>query len=455
MFIDFLKSTFEKNSTADAIVWKEQIFKYQFLLDRTRFWNDALAKENVQPGTVVIIDGDFSPNGIALFLSLLERGCILVPLTAGALTKKKEYMTIAQGEVMIFFDENDEAHFERRSCVAHHDMYDRLRDSGHPGLVIFSSGSTGEAKASLHDLSILLEKFKKPGHRYRTITFLFYDHIGGFNTMLYTLANAGCLITLSNRFPDYVLSMVEKFKAELLPTSPTFLNLMILSEAYKNYDLSSLKKITYGTEPMLEKTLKRLHEILPQVDLLQTYGLTEIGILQSRSKSSESLWVKVGGEGFQTRVMNGCLQIKARSAMIGYLNALSPFTDDGWLETGDSVEQDGEYIKILGRKSEVINVGGQKVFPAEVENVIYGMANVMEVSVYGEKNMIVGNIVCARVNLVQDEDTTDFVARLKKHCRSQLETFKVPVKVFIVKDRLFSEKFKKKHMFLAQDEVSL
>ena len=178
--------------------------------------------------------------------------------------------------------------------------------------------------------------------------------------MLYTLSNAGCLVTVQDRSPDAVLTAIEKYRVELLPTSPTFINLILLSEAYKNYDLTSLKTVTYGTEPMPESTLLKFHELFPQIDLLQTYGLSEVGILRSRSKSSDSLWLKVGGEGYETRIVDGIFQIKAASAMLGYLNAPSPFTEDGWFNTGDAVEVDGDYIKFLGRKSEMINVGGEK-----------------------------------------------------------------------------------------------
>jgi len=141
--------------------------------------------------------------------------------------------------------------------------------------------------------------------------------------------------------------------------------------------------------------------------------------------------------------MNGILQIKAKSAMLGYLNAPSPFTEDGWFNTGDAVEVDGEYIRILGRKSEMINVGGEKVFPTEVENVIQAMDNVAEAIVYGEKNPIVGNIVCARVRLLKDEDRGAFIARLKKFCRERLQSFKVPVKVEVVDSKQYSDRFKK------------
>ena len=100
--------------------------------------------------------------------------------------------------------------------------------------------------------------------------------------------------------------------------------------------------------------------------------------------------------------------------MLGYLNAESPFTDDGWFITGDMVERDGEYLRFMGRQSEIINVGGQKVFPAEVENVIQDMDSVGEVTVYGAKNAIVGNIVCARVSLTSDEAREKGVGILKR-----------------------------------------
>ena len=106
------------------------------------------------------------------------------------------------------------------------------------------------------------------------------------NTLLYTLSNAGCVVTVPDRSPDAVLSAVAKYGVELLPTSPTFLNLLILSEAYRRHQTGTLKTITYGTEPMPETTLRRSREIFPNVNFQQTYGLSEVGILRSKSRSS-------------------------------------------------------------------------------------------------------------------------------------------------------------------------
>jgi len=232
-------------------------------------------------------------------------------------------------------------------------------------------------------------------------------------------------------------------KIELLPASPTFLNLLLISEAYKEYDLSSLKLITYGTEPMPASTLERLRSTFPDIKLQQTYGLIELGVLRSKSKSDDSLWVKIGGDGYETRVKNNLLEIKAESAMLGYLNATSPFTDDGWFMTGDQVEVEGEFLKILGRRSEIINVGGEKVYPQEVESIIQKLNNVAEVTVFGEKNSIMGNIVCAKVKLIGEEDERQFAARLKKYCRQNMQSYKVPVRVIVSNEEQHGDRFKK------------
>jgi acyl-CoA synthetase (AMP-forming)/AMP-acid ligase II len=277
----------------------------------------------------------------------------------------------------------------------------------------------------------------------RSINFLLFDHIGGINTLFYTLSNGGTVVTTSTRNPERVCRLIEKYRVELLPTTPTFLNLLLISEAHKNNDMSSLKLITYGTEVMPESILKRLHKAFPNARLLQTYGLSELGIMRSKSRDSDSLWVKVGGEGYDTKVVDGILWIKADSAMLGYLNAPSPFTEDGWFVTGDAVEVDGEYIRILGRKSEMINVGGEKVYPAEVESVLQMMPGLEEVAVTGENNPITGQIVRAQVKLSTGETVTEFRKRMREFCREKLPNFKVPQKVDIGSVDMHGERFKK------------
>lgn len=443
MVIDFLFDVFAQRGDADALIWNDRAYSYRQLSDLIANWTQRLEAESVSAGSVVAVEADFSPSSVALFLALVEARCVVVPLTSGIGAQRNDFLDIAQVELSITIDGSDETSFTRRESVADHEYYQTLRERGRPGLVLFSSGSTGKSKAAVHDLIDILAKFKAPRRCMRSITFLLYDHIGGVNTVLYNLSNGGCLVTVKDRDPDTVLAAIEKHKVELLPTSPTFINLILLSEAYKRYDLSSLKLVTYGTEPMPESTLKTFHRLFPEVQLLQTYGLSEVGILRSKSKSSDSLWVKLGGEGFETRVRNGMLEIKAQSAMLGYLNAPSPWSEDGWFLTGDEVEQDGEYFLIRGRKSEIINVGGEKVYPAEVESVIQELDNVADVTVRGEKNPITGQVVCATVTLREDEEPKVFKKRLKIFCKERLQPFKVPARIEIVAHAQHSNRFKR------------
>jgi acyl-coenzyme A synthetase/AMP-(fatty) acid ligase len=389
------------------------------------------------------LHADFTPTSIAMLLTLIERGCIIVPLNRSALPEAEARMLdIAHVEHIFRVDNADQVTVDTRPAGEAPALFETLRERGTPGLILFTSGSTGEPKGVVHDFSKLLSKFQAPGRPMRIISFLLFDHWGGLNTMFHTLANGGTVLCVEDRAPDRVCRLIEEHRAEVLPASPTFLRLLLLSEGYRGRDLSSLKVITYGTEPMPKSTLDRLNEVFPEVKIKQTYGLIELGVMRTQSRGSDSLWTKIGGEGYEYRIVDEKLEIKAESAMLGYLNAPSPFTEDGWFITGDRVEVDGDYVHILGRESEQINVGGEKVFPVEVESVICEVDNVAEAIVYSENNALVGKMICADVSLLSDEPKGAVVKRVKTHCYSKLERYKVPVKIRIVNDITHSERFK-------------
>jgi len=446
VYIDFLLSTFKEYKNNDAIIWNGGKENYCNLIDKINNYKQFIDDHHIQKGAVVSLISDYSPNSIALLLALIDRQCIVVPLTKTNKYNEQNLFNIAQVEFCFRINDKDNIIFERSSYISDNKYYELLRKREHPGLVLFTSGTSGKPKAAIHDILALLEKFKVKRTALRTLNFLLFDHWGGLNTMFHILSNGGVVIATKNRDPENVCELIQKHKIELLPASPTFLNLMLLSGAYENYDMSSLIIISYGTEPMPESTLKRLKVIFPNIKLLQTYGLIELGVMQSKSERDDSLWVKIGGTGYSTRVVNGLLEIKAKSAMLGYLNAPSPFTEDGWFKTGDAVEVSGEYIKILGRKSEIINVGGDKVYPQEVESVIQEMDNINDVTVYAEKNPIMGNIVCAKVVLSAEVNKKIFVKELKQFCKKRIKKYMIPVKVKFTNDRLYGSRFKKNRL---------
>jgi acyl-CoA synthetase (AMP-forming)/AMP-acid ligase II len=113
------------------------------------------------------------------------------------------------------------------------------------------------------------------------------------------------------------------------------------------------------------------------------------------------------------------------------------------MNTGDMVEVDGEYIRILGRQSEIINVGGQKVYPAEVESVLLQMDNVKDAVVVGEKHPITGQIVTARVNLFAPEEPRAFKRRMHAFCRERLAAYKIPAKIEISGQEQYNARYKR------------
>jgi long-chain acyl-CoA synthetase len=417
-----------------ALIWRESEFSYGEFAFRIEQWTVRLSNDGIKQGSVCAFKGDFSPNTCALMFSLIKLGAILVPFTNEISVEIQSFIKIAGVQFLYVFDEFDECSLTTLPNYDVPELVSKFRLKNRSGLIVFTSGSTGKPKGILHDCEMVFRKFEKPRESWRTILFLLMDHFGGFNTFLSVFANGGVGICLGGRSAGVVAKAISDHRASLLPTTPTFLNLMIANQVYRAYDLSSVELITYGTELMLETTLQKCLEIFPNAQLKQTYGLSELGVLRSSSKGKESVWVKVGGPGFETKVIENILWIRSESNMVGYLNAPNPFDHEGWLCTGDEVEMRNGFIRFLGRKSEVINVGGKKVYPVEVEDVLMQARNIKNVTVFGKKHPIMGEVVHAQISLVGDEDHATITERLRFYCNERLAQFKVPMRFQIVED---------------------
>jgi long-chain acyl-CoA synthetase len=440
---------FERLATfgdAIALVHRDRPVSYRTLLERLHAWDAELEAHGIGPGSVVLLEGIASASAVGLLLALIRRGAITVPLTPLAPIGRDAIAAIAEATWHVSFkdtpDGEETATMVGAPRAVTTPLLSRLIDLEHPGLVLFSSGSTGTPKGVVHDCVALLEKFLRPGKRKTTLSFLLFDHIGGVDTLFNTLSSGGTLVTTPARDPDTVCAAIAAHRVHTLPTSPTFINLLLLSGAHQRHDLSSLRLIAYGTEPMPASVLARLGEALPQVTLLQTYGLSELGVLRTRSREG-TLWVQFTGEGYETQIRDGVLWVRTPTSMLGYLNAPDRFDADGWFCTEDAVEVDGDYVRILGRTTDLINVGGRKVYPAEVEEVLMDLANVRDAAVFGRANPLTGQIVAARINPIAPEPLDDFKRRMRQFCKDRLPSYKIPVHVEFTEENQFGARLKK------------
>jgi len=419
-------------------------YSYREFMEMVDDWTARLPDYHIGRGTICGFVAEYSPQVCALVFALMQAKAVLVPFTAAIEHELPEFIRIAGVECLFRFDSDDSWTFEVCSNPVQNDLTSSFLARDVPGLIVFTSGSTGKPKGILQDCERVMRKFVERRQGWVTVLFLMLDHFGGFNTLLSTFAYGGTGVCLSDRNPETVCRVIEQSRATLLPTTPTFINLLIASRCYKNFDLSSVELITYGTEVMPAATLAKVKEIFPNARVKQTYGLSELGVLRSKSERDDSVWVKIGGEGFETRIVDDILWIRSEANMVGYLNAPSPIDSDGWMCTGDHVEVRGDYMRILGRKSEMINVGGQKVFPTEIENVLLEADNVREATVVGVSHPVMGHVVKARISLDEPEDQFQLAERLRKHCMERMAKYKVPVKFEIVhEDEQRSARFKK------------
>ena len=439
--MSFILDKFKSFNSKNAIVFEDRIYTYEEFIKQIKDYKNILDKHNISSKVVVIL-GDYSFYNLALFFALYENKNIIVPITSNIKKVQDDFIEESFCQTIIKTDEKNLL-IQDLKTTSSHNMIDNLREKNSSGLILFSSGSTGKPKAMVHNLDTLIDSFKdKKEKSMNMLVFLMFDHIGGLNTVFNALCMGACLIIPKIKDAKTICELIEKYKIMVLPSSPTFLNLILISEEYKNYDLSSLRMITYGTETMPQSLLLKLKEVFPKVKFLQTFGTSETGISTTSSKSSNSLFMKLEDINGEYKIVENELWLRSKTQVLGYLNAsMDSFTSDGWFKTGDLVEVDGEYIKIIGRAKEVINVGGQKVLPAEVESIILEMEEISDCMVYGEKNAITGQtVVC---DVVLNKNIENIKKRVRVFCKDRLDTYKIPTKVNVVDKTNFSDRFKK------------
>ncbi len=430
----------------EAIHFDGATLTYRNLLELIEHELGNLESHGIAESETVLLDGDYTPRAIALLFALYQNNNIVALNTVASDKEIDDKCETSAASVVIGV--RDELRIKRRGkksdSIA---LVQRLAEAKRAGMILFSSGTTGTPKAMLHDLDRLVESYggKRP-KSINVLLFLLLDHIGGINTLLNAFGMGATVTIPVNRTPDGVCELVARYKVTLLPASPTFLNLMLISGAAARHDLGSLRMISYGTEPMPEGLLQKLRKEFPRAKFLQTFGTSETGIVSTASRSSDSLFMKFEDDSVEHKVVDGELWLRSERQILGYLNhAMSSFTDDGWFRTGDLVEvTDDGYLRVAGRSKEVINVGGEKVLPSEVESVLMHLPFVSDCKAYAQRNALTGQMVAVDVVPTSDGPGPDELPRrIRDFARANMDSYKVPVKVNIVKEIPYSHRFKK------------
>jgi long-chain acyl-CoA synthetase len=268
-------------------------------------------------------------------------------------------------------------------------------------------------------------------------------HIADFPAMFAAPAFGASQITIPRFSPQDFCELVQRERVTHTVLVPTMLNLLTQFPEAKSHDLSSLEVLAYGGSPMAPELVHRTRQLLPNVKLLQCYGLSETGFLTgledqehvegkllSCGRPCPGIDLRVEDEtGKEVEIgQRGELVARGANVMRGYWNDPADTARafrNGMFRTGDIGYQDSDgYFYILDRLKDMIVTGGENVYSGEVEAVIYKHPAVREAAVFGIPDPQWGELVMACVVLKPGRvlSTKD----LTNHCRQFLANYKIP-----------------------------
>ncbi|MFP4156273.1 MAG: ANL family adenylate-forming protein [Opitutales bacterium] len=412
----WIKNRFQEFGPKTACIESGRSWSYFDLLEEIDAAQTALGAKRVLP-----IETSSTAEALAQLLAIAETDHIALPLPPTLPATERA---------------------GRQAVAAESPLYDQLAGSG---LVLFSSGTSGRPKGMLHRLPALLARFQSVAPRDdRILQLLPIDHIGGLDAALRCLCAGSTLILPEARTPAAAGKAIQTHRISILPASPTFLNLMLLENVPSRFDCRSLEVIGYGAEPMPEPLLQRLQARFPGTRLQQKFGTSETGAIRIRSEGDDSLFFRIIDPDTNWKIIDGELWLKTPSRIIGYLNAGDHALEaDGWYRTGDLVEETGDALRIIGRRSELINVGGQKVHPAEVEALLLDLEGIESCRVFGEPDPITGQHVACEIFSRNGRDTRAWKRAIRQHGRGKIAPWKLPSRITLAPELKLSGRLKR------------
>jgi acyl-CoA synthetase (AMP-forming)/AMP-acid ligase II len=300
-----------------------------------------------------------------------------------------------------------------------------------PHVVVATSGTSGPPKLVEHSWDSLLAAARLAEQWHGLGWLLVYDSTrwAGIQVWLQALLTGGRLVVPGSRDPDTVAQAIASEDVTVVPATPTLLRRLLASADADLLAKAALDRITLGGEAADGPLLERARAVFPQAKITQVYATTELG---------EVFRVADGRPGFPAAWLGKALPggVRLSTRRDGEL-LVQLSRDTAEVGTGDLVERRGDRFEFTGRRSDVIVVGGAKVFPKRVEEILRGVPGVAEARVYGQPSGITGELVAAEIVLSDPfpvgATPESIRATALATCRGSLEPHGVPRILDIVK----------------------
>lgn len=282
-------------------------------------------------------------------------------------------------------------------------------------ITLFTSGTTGLPKKVTHTFESITRFVKIAEKNAANIWGFAYNptHMAGIQVLFQALLNGNSVVRLFGLPREDIFQSINQLKISNISATPTFYRLLLPI----NENCQSVTRITSGGEKFDEKTINKLVIGFPNAKITNVYASTEAGTLFA--SDGDCFYIKPEIEHL--------FKIKNNELLIHQsLMGTSEMSIENWYSTGDLIEilsENPTKFRFVSRKNEMINIGGYKVNPGEVEETICHIPGILNARVYSKQNSILGNIICCEV-VKDDEELTE--AKIRALLQSKIQEFKIP-----------------------------
>jgi acyl-CoA synthetase (AMP-forming)/AMP-acid ligase II len=374
----------------------------------------------------------FRPSPLSLAtLALLDRlGCdtFLMDGRLGRDDAIRIGQELRLGAVLIGTDAPGIAPLERITLA------NELPGSGDSSVTILTSGTTGKPKAARHTWSSLVRPVRNVAHSSGPRWLLSYrPHLyAGLQVMLQCLVNGGTLVAPEpDASPPEIADLMRTARVAYASATPSYWRRLLHFVSPDVLGAVPLTQVTLGGEVVDQHVLDALHRVLPQARIVHIYATTELGrcfsVTDGRAGFPAAYLAGPTPDGVELRIDDDELVVRSTNAMLAYDQlGPAPSSDSGWFRTGDLVERAGDRIVFVGRRTDLINVGGSKVSPLEVERVIRAVPGVDDVRVFGKRSSLTGELVTCQVVAAADRDESSVREAIVAACLAGLAPYQRP-----------------------------
>jgi long-chain acyl-CoA synthetase len=466
---------FEKTSELDKpfLVGKENL-SFKDLYNSSMRLSSYLRKEYGQNKNILLLSVNNQFFLIAYF-AIIKSGNVCIPLDPNIEKENFEYISGLTNPVLIFMTRDIERKIASGSvkCI----FPDTIRNeefmasftkdandtkSQTCAEIIFTSGSTGVPKGVMISHKNLIANsesiinYLKLSENDRMLVVLPFYYCYGLS-LLHTHLRAGGSIVLNNSFIflGSIINNLIDYKCTGFAGVPSHFQILLRkSDNFKTTKFPDLKYVTQAGGKLAPIFIDEFRGSHPEVTFIVMYGQTEatarLSYLPPELYEAKKGSMGKGIPGVELKVINekgerikpgeiGEVIARGDNIMLGYFgdeegtrNAIR----DGWLYTGDlgTVDQD-DYIFLTARKKEIIKVGGKRISPKEIEAVILELSEVVDCTIDGVEDELLGEALKATIVVRADNGKEDMLDRIKQHCARHLALYKVP-QIFELKEQL-------------------